>query len=180
MWLQCLEPDMTELCSIRSLGLSDLSMVLVWRNHPNIRQFMFTQHEITLEEHTAWFQKASRDNMRSLLIVEEKEQPIGYVQFSHVSNGGVADWGFYVAPGSPQGTGRKLGATALNHAFGVLNLHKVCGQAIEHNAASIGFHQALSFRQEGVLREQQRIGDTYHNIICFGLLAREWTLASTK
>ena len=176
MLLQCLEPGMTEICSIRPLGQSDLSTILAWRNHPSIRQFMFTQHEITLEEHMAWFQKADRDSMRNLLIVEEMQQPIGYVQFSQVGKDGVANWGFYVAPDSPKGTGRKLGATALNHAFGVLNLHKVCGQAIEHNSASIGFHQALSFRQEGILREQQCIDGTRHNIIFFGLLAREWTL----
>lgn len=167
---------MTESCTIRPLELSDLPTILTWRNHLNVRQFMFTQHEISLKEHTIWFDKASQDRTRRLMMVEEKRQPIGYVQFGQVGVGSVSDWGFYAAPDSPKGTGRKLGVVALTYAFSVLRLHKVCGQAIEHNTASIGFHQALGFKKEGVLREQQRIDHAYQNIICFGLLAHEWAL----
>jgi UDP-4-amino-4,6-dideoxy-N-acetyl-beta-L-altrosamine N-acetyltransferase len=167
---------MSDICTIRPVVFSDLPTVLVWRNHLSIRQFMFTQHEISLAEHTAWFQKFSQDETRYLMMVEEKKKPIGCVQFSKVAIDGVGDWGFYVVPNSPKGTGRKLGVTALSYAFDVLRLHKVCGQAIELNTASIGFHQALGFKQEGVLREQQHIDDVHHNIICFGLIAREWAL----
>lgn len=149
-------------------------MVLVWRNHPDVRRFMFTQHEIGLEEHRNWFAKASMDTSRRLLIVEEAKQPIGYVQFSKVADGGIADWGFYVRPDAPKGTGRILGTMALNHAFGPLKLHKVCGQAIACNQASIAFHQRLGFVLEGVLRDQQRISGSYYNLHCFGLLGNEW------
>lgn len=153
---------------------ADLPMILSWRNHPDVRRFMFTQHEISLQEHQLWFAKASQDPTRCLLLVEDGQQPIGYVQFSNVTVGGVADWGFYISPASPKGTGRKLGVAALRHAFQSLKLHKVCGQAIESNEPSIAFHQRLGFRQEGVLRHQQRIDGVYHSLHCFGLLAAEW------
>jgi UDP-4-amino-4,6-dideoxy-N-acetyl-beta-L-altrosamine N-acetyltransferase len=161
-------------CLIRKLTEHDLPTVLAWRNHPDVRRYMFTQHEISLEEHRNWFAKAHLDPSRLLLIVEEAKQGIGYVQFSNVEVGGVADWGFYVRPSSPKGTGRKLGAMALNHAFGQLKLHKVCGQAIAINQASIAFHQRLGFALEGVLRDQHRINGVYHSLHCFGLLATEW------
>jgi len=156
--------------------LSDLPTIFAWRNHISVRQFMFTQHEISLTEHEAWFHEANQDNTSRLMVVEEKKQPIGYVQFSKVSIDGVADWGFYTAPNSPKGTGRRLGVTALSYAFNVLRLHKVCGQALEKNNVSICFHQNLGFKQEGVLREQQFIDGIHHNIHCFGLIAREWAL----
>lgn len=149
-------------------------MVLSWRNHPDVRRFMFTQHEIGLEEHRNWFAKTSRDTSRCLLIVEEAKQAIGYVQFSQVSDGGIANWGFYARPHAPKGTGRKLGAMALNHAFGQLKLHKVCGQAIGVNQASIVFHKRLGFVQEGVLRDHQRMDGAYYSLHCFGLLSTEW------
>ena len=151
-------------------------MLLAWRNHPEIRRFMLTQHEINLDEHRNWFTKASQDESRRLLIVEDEQQPIGYVQFSNVVKGGVSDWGFYARPDSPKGTGRKLGVTALDYAFRLLCLHKVCGQAIESNHASIAFHERLGFLLEGVLRDQQRIGDDYHSLHCFGMLSHEWQL----
>lgn len=149
-------------------------MVLVWRNHPDVRRFMFTQHEIGLEEHRNWFAKASMDTSRQMLIVEEAKQAIGYVQFSQFTEGGIADWGFYAGPDAARGTGRKLGVIALNYAFGQIKLHKVCGQAIAGNEASIAFHRRLGFTLEGVLRDQRHIEGDYHSLYCFGLLASEW------
>lgn len=165
---------MFDACQIRKVIESDLPMVLAWRNHADVRRYMFTQHEIGLNEHRDWFAKASQDPSRCLLIVEDAKQAIGYVQFSKIEDSGISDWGFYVRPDSPKGTGRKLGTMALNHAFGPLKLHKVCGQAIGGNRASINFHQRLGFALEGVLRDQQRINGSYHSLHCFGLLSSEW------
>jgi len=169
---------MSKPCQVRSVTPDDLSMLLNWRNHLEVRQFMFTQHEISLDEHLNWFARANQDRSRCLLIVEESDEPIGYVQFNHVSMAGVSDWGFYVRPHAPPGSGTKLGQAALQHAFEKLQLHKVCGQAIETNQASIRFHQKLGFTHEGTLREQQRVDNTYRSVICFGLLAHEWSSRS--
>lgn len=165
---------MTENLLIRSMIEDDLPMVLTWRNHPEVRRYMFTKHEISLAEHTQWFMRAVQDNTRRLLIVQEQGSPIGYVQFSNVEPGGVADWGFYARPEAAKGTGSKLGESALDHAFGQLKLHKVCGQTIDTNQASIRFHERLGFRREGVLRDQKRLNEQYQTLICFGLLAHEW------
>ncbi len=165
---------MVDACLIRKVTEQDLPMVLAWRNHADVRRYMFTQHEISLDEHRNWFAKASQDPSRCLLIVEENKQAIGYVQFSKVEDGGVADWGFYARPDASKGSGRKLGVMALNHAFGPLKLHKVCGQAIASNQASIAFHQRLGFALEGVLCDQKRINGAYHSLHWFGLLAADW------
>jgi UDP-4-amino-4,6-dideoxy-N-acetyl-beta-L-altrosamine N-acetyltransferase len=153
----------------------DLGRVLAWRNHPNVKRHMLTQHEITLGEHLSWFERASNDATKRLLIVEEGELSLGFVSFSGVAPGGVSDWGFYATPDAPRGSGRKLGFSALDYAFETLELHKICGQALGQNEASCRFHWMLGFQQEGVLRDQQLIGGSYHDLICFGLLRGEWT-----
>lgn len=165
---------MTEACTVRALTDDDLPMVLTWRNHPAVRGFMLTQHEISLEEHRQWFERMKLDKSQQKLIVMDGTVPLGFVQFNSVSQGGIADWGFYVRPDAPSGSGSKLGKAALKHGYNVLGLHKVCGQAIESNAASIAFHQKMGFRVEGRLRDQQRMLDSYYTLVCFGLLAREW------
>lgn len=159
---------------IREVAETDLSMILEWRNHPNVRRFMLNQHEIAWEEHSKWFHLTILDPQKKIYIVEESGQPLGFVQFKGVFPGGVSDWGFYVAPNSSKGTGKKIGATALNYAFSTLKLHKICGQALETNTPSIEFHKRLGFKQEGILREQQRIQGIYHTMVCFGLLSEEW------
>lgn len=159
---------------VRVVREEDLPALLDWRNRPQVRAFMLSQHEIGLDEHRAWFARASQDDRRRLLIVEDNGGPLGFVQFANVAPGGISDWGFYARPDAPKGTGRIIGAAALDHAFGDLQLHKVCGQAIAGNIASIALHRALGFAEEGVLRDQQLIGGAYHSLICFGLLEQEW------
>jgi UDP-4-amino-4,6-dideoxy-N-acetyl-beta-L-altrosamine N-acetyltransferase len=168
---------MLDACTVRSVAREDLSLILSGRNHPEVRRVMFTQHEISAEEHRSWFSKVSIDNSRCLLLVEEASKPIGYVQFTHVESEGVADWGFYTDPDAPKGTGRKLGVAALDHAFTNLKLRKVCGQVISNNSVSIQFHHRLGFIQEGVLRAHQRSNSEYLDLYCFGMLSQEWPAA---
>lgn len=159
---------------MRAMVHADLEFVLSWRNHPEVRRYMYTQHEITLDEHKRWFERAVPDPQKHLLIFELNQQPLGFVSFSEVGDGGVADWGFYAAPDAPKGSGRQLGRAALNHAFTQLKLHKVSGQALAHNDRSIQLHQSLGFQQEGILRDQHFDGERYHHVNCFGLLCSEW------
>lgn len=161
-------------CTLRPLAQADLGMVLAWRNRPEVRGVMLTQHEISPNEHRRWYEHAAQDPTRCLLLAEAAGQVLGYVHFSGVAPGAIVDWGFYAATGAPPGSGSRFGRAALDHAFGVLGVHKVCGQVLDSNTASLRLHRKLGFVEEGVLREQQQIGDTYHDLTCFGLLRREW------
>lgn len=160
--------------SARRMSENDLEYVLAWRNHPDIRRFMLSQHEITIAEHRAWFDHASRDETRALLVIEEHGQPRGCVIFSGVQKNATADWSFYSAPGNPAGSGTRICSTALDFAFSELELHKVAGQVLDFNQASICVHQRLGFTQEGNLREHSLINGTHHSLLCFGVLSDEW------
>ena len=159
---------------VRSMVAADVDSVLAWRNHPEVRRYMYTQHEITFEEHHRWFESTRQDPRKHLLIFEEDNQALGFVSLSELGSNGIADWGFYVAPDAPRGCGRELGRATLDHAFNDIKLHKVCAQALAFNVRSTHFHRSLGFQQEGVLRDQHFDGEHYHHVICFGLLSHEW------
>lgn len=165
---------------IRAVTLDDLELLLAWRNHPNIRHFMYSKHEISPKEHREWFALASKDKSRHLCIFEQQGKPCGFVSFKETGAGGIAEWGFYTAPTALRGTGRALGHTALLHAFSNLKLHKICGQALRANRRSIEMHKRLGFEEEGVLREQHFDGSSYHDVVCFGLLSEDWRIASKE
>jgi UDP-4-amino-4,6-dideoxy-N-acetyl-beta-L-altrosamine N-acetyltransferase len=167
-------------CRVRPMLESDLEQVLSWRNHPDIRRYMYTQHEITLAEHTHWFNKAVNSLDHHLLVFELDNVALGFVNINNRSDGNIAEWGFYVAPNSEKGTGKRLGITALDYAFNTLKLHKICGQALAHNTPSVKFHMRLGFVQEGVLRDQYFNGQNYEDVIHFGLLADEWKIKETE
>jgi UDP-4-amino-4,6-dideoxy-N-acetyl-beta-L-altrosamine N-acetyltransferase len=152
----------------------DLSLVLAWRNHPDIRSLMRSQAVISNEEHLAWFARTSGDSSVHLLIFEVDDRPLGFAKLSLIEGSPVAEWGFYAAPDAPRGTGVQLGVAVLNFAFNELGLHKVCGQVLAFNERSLRFHRKLGFRDEGILRDQYFDGVGYHAVFCFGMMASEW------
>lgn len=158
---------------VRSMRNEDLADVLQWRNHPDVRRFMYTQHEIGLAEHRIWYEQVSQDQRRHLLIVEDGRKSVGFVQLTE-EGCGEAKWGFYAAPSMPKGSGRRLGVTALNYAFLGLGFHKVCGEAIAFNHRSINLHRNLGFRDAGVLQDKYFDGSRYYDVYRFELLASEW------
>ncbi|MDR5903020.1 UDP-2,4-diacetamido-2,4,6-trideoxy-beta-L-altropyranose hydrolase [Halomonas icarae] len=160
---------------LRPMQEHDLEVVLAWRNHPDVRRHMYTQRLITLDEHRVWFERASQTPLRHLLIYEQNGEPLGFVNLTVVdSTAGRAEWGFYLAPEAPCGSGQGLGQSTLTYAFKTLGLHKLCGEVLADNQRSQRFHARLGFHREATLRDHFHDGTTYHDVIGFGLLADEW------
>lgn len=163
---------MNESILLRAVTAEDLPMLLAWRNHPDVRRFMYNQHEIHHEEHQNWFAKVSQDPSRAALFYIEGNTPLGFCQFTTYQK--RADWGFYLAPDAPKGTGKRLGKAALDFAFLERQWQKVSGEALGYNKPSIKFHNKLGFTEEGRLREHAEVDGQFYDVICFGLLRSEW------
>jgi ribosomal-protein-serine acetyltransferase len=75
-----------------------------------------------------------------------------------------------------QGRGLMTGAvrTLIDQAFGEWDLHRVEIRAATENARSRRIPERLGFREEGVVREAERIGDRYNDLAVYGILAPEW------
>lgn len=159
---------------LRVMTETDLEQVLQWRNHPEVRRYMYTTHEISLAEHSNWFAGTAVNSAIDLLIYEQDGKAQGFVNITRTRCPEVADWGFYLAQSAPKGSGCELGKQVINYAFNQLGLYKVCGQALGFNERSIAFHKTLGFSEEGRLREQHFDGNQFHDVVCFGLLNREW------
>jgi ribosomal-protein-serine acetyltransferase len=62
----------------------------------------------------------------------------------------------------------------VDHAFGEWDLHRVEIRAAMQNRRSRAIPERLGFREEGVVREAERVGERYHDLAVYGLLAQEW------
>ncbi len=159
---------------IRPMQAEDMGTVLEWRNHPDVRQHMFTQGVIQPADHQAWFDRKQQSVQDHLLIYEEGDVPLGFASLTEKPGQSVGEWGFYTAPHSPKGTGSSLGVAAINYALRSLRWHRLIGLTLASNDRSIGMHLKLGFRHEGTLREHFFNGTRHVDVCCFGLLRHEW------
>jgi UDP-4-amino-4,6-dideoxy-N-acetyl-beta-L-altrosamine N-acetyltransferase len=160
--------------NLRYINKNDLDYILEWRNHINVRKFMFAQHKITNKEHNKWYINSINDKKKHLLVYEEYNKPYGFMNFTEILDSKVANWGFYLSPESKKGMGRRLGLASLSFAFTEIKLHKICGQAISYNEKSIKFHEHLGFKNEGIQKDQYFNKNNYYDLYNFGLLRSEW------
>lgn len=162
--------------TLRPIFDEDLSLVLMWRNAPEVRQNMFNTHLITPEEHFAYFQRIRDDaSKRYLLCIDEDERPVGVVNFIDIDEvNRRAFWGFYSGDPSRRGIGRQMGFLALDLAFREMGLHKLNGEVLSTNQTSQDFHQRLGFMLEGVFREHQKTTHGFVDIHRYAILRRDW------
>lgn len=161
---------------LHALMEADLELILPWRNAPTVRQAMYSHHEISLDEHRAWFRRLHHDPTRRWYLYRDTvDAPQGVVYFTDLHpEHDCAFWGFYARPEAPAGTGLCILYCALEHAFGVLALHKLNGEVLANNNRSINLHKKVGFTEEGRFRQQHFDGETRIDVIRLGLLASEW------
>jgi UDP-4-amino-4,6-dideoxy-N-acetyl-beta-L-altrosamine N-acetyltransferase len=147
---------------LRPLESGDLERVLVWRNHPDVRKNMYTTHEISREEHLAWWAKVEHDKTKQYFVAVDGDEPLGVVNFVDISvRNKTATWAFYSGVLDRRGLGSQMESLALDHAFGPLGLEKLSCEVLAFNAPVIRLHKKFGFRVEGVFRRHHDTADIY-------------------
>jgi ribosomal-protein-serine acetyltransferase len=120
-------------------------------------------------------QIADNDGLQTA-IVDPQGQIVGVVGFHGV------DWlhrktsiGYWMAAGE-QGRGTMTAAVRalLDHAFATWKLNRVVIQAAVENARSRAIPERLGFREEGTLREVERVGGRALDDVVYAMLAADW------
>ena len=123
-------------------------------------------------------QLASNDGFQAAIV--EDGRIIGMVGFHGVSwDHRSATIGYWLAEAA-QGRGimtRAVRALA-NYAFTVWELNRVEIRAAVDNERSRSIPERLGFRQEGVLRKAELVGDRYVDHAVYATLASEWHSAN--
>jgi ribosomal-protein-serine acetyltransferase len=120
-------------------------------------------------------QIADNDGLQTA-IVDPDGRIVGMVGFHNV------DWlnrktsiGYWLAAGE-QGRGTMTEAVRayVDHAFTTWKLNRITIQAAVENARSRAIPERLGFREEGTLREVERIGERVLDDVVYAMLAADW------
>ena len=66
---------------LRPAGDADVENMRAWRNQPVNREASIHQHEISADEHRAWWSRVQEDPTRQVLVFEYDGRPLGVVTF---------------------------------------------------------------------------------------------------
>ncbi len=77
------------------------------------------------------------------------------------------------------GYGSEATELLMHFAFTELELHKLYVRILVTNEIARAHYLKLGFKQEGVMREEYKLGGVYHDMILFSLLKNEWEVRGT-
>lgn len=166
----------------KAVSHADSDTLWHWRNRPAVRQFMYTQHEISHDEHKAWFSHMLANTHRYFYIVYKRvdsqpNTPLGVVNLDlNSDNRTSATWAFYAAPDAPRGSGALMEFGALSLAFETLGVTQLNCEVLSHNQGVVRLHQRFGFRETPQSRQRTFSlpeGKTVE-IVCLSLSADEW------
>ncbi|GAA1589726.1 hypothetical protein GCM10009804_52430 [Kribbella hippodromi] len=137
---------------LRTATDADVGLILTMRNQQANRDVSLTTHEISADEHAAWWAKTSLDPGRRVLIYLRDGVPAGVVNFFDL-DGTSGSWGFFLDAEGLAETGATLPAwievmrEATEYAFDELGLELLTGEVLEHNTVVRQMNRRFRFTE---------------------------------
>lgn len=137
---------------LRTATDDDVDLIRQLRNQQANRDVSITAHEITADEHAAWWAKTSVDPSRRVLIYTRDGATAGVVNFFDLDATSGA-WGFFLDADGLAARGETLPAwieimrEATTYAFDELGLDVLTGEVLEHNAVVRQMNRRFRFAE---------------------------------
>lgn len=133
----------------------DLDAMRRWRNHPEVRGVSLTQHEISPEEHLAWWGRVQSDPTRRVLIYERPGTgPAGVVTFFDIDEKErTAWWSYFLDNAGLEEQGLLFPAwmsiqrDAIRYAKRDMRLSQLHAETLASNTAAAEFNTRQGLRE---------------------------------
>ena len=156
------------------LNLSDeeKEMIRNWRNHENIRKWMYSDSIISLEDHAKFLNQLKEDDKNFYWIVANKDGVyIGTIYLNRTDfNNRHAYMGIYSNPYSElKNKGTLLFQSFRKLAFELAKLHTLKLEVMDNNQKAIKFYKDFGFNEEGRLKEFVYKNGLWYDVIAMGI-----------
>ena len=133
------------------LSYSEKRMVLKWRNHNNVRIWMYNKNLIDEISHVRFIESLENNSMNEYLLVAKDKQNIGVIYFNNINqNVKECEFGLYKNPfDCSRGLGKVLIDVALKYAFEILKVKRVYLEVFSSNVRAIHLYRQYTFREYG-------------------------------
>ena len=140
-----------ELINFINTSFEEKKMILDWRNHPNIKKWMYNQKEISLDSHLNFIESLKSFKDKIYFLVKMNKEYIGVIDFTKIDyKNKLTYFGLYSNPYSKTtGIGTILLKTIINYAFNVLNMNILKLEVFETNKKALNLYKKFKFKKTG-------------------------------
>jgi UDP-4-amino-4,6-dideoxy-N-acetyl-beta-L-altrosamine N-acetyltransferase len=137
------------LCNFTTLDEPQKKMILTWRNHDNVKEYMYHTNDISEAEHFGFIKALETREDRRYFLVQNEGIDIGVIDFNDISQSS-AIMGLYANPLLHQkGIGSLLMEAIVTYAFETLKVHILKAEVFENNAKAKALYEKFGFCKKG-------------------------------
>lgn len=138
---------------IKLINFTDLSndekkIILEWRNNPNIKKWMYTQDDITLESHLNFIDSLNNSKDKLYFLVKKEDENIGVIYFTQIEPNESLHIGIYSNP-HLKGYGKILLETIIYFSFEILKVEKIFSEVYFENERAYILYKRYNFIEIG-------------------------------
>lgn len=135
------------LINFTNLTLEEKKMVLFWRNHPTIKQWMYNNDDIILENHLNFIETLKDCTDKLYFLVKQNDDYVGVVDFTKIDKESkTSEFGLY-ANIELKGLGNILLNSVCEYGFNTLNINKLIAEVFEENKKAINLYKKFNFQE---------------------------------
>ena len=134
-----------KLLNFIDLKLEEKEMILKWRNHPDIRKWMYNQDEITLDEHLSFIDSLKSRKDKLYFLVKKEEEFIGVIDFTQLVDKESVYMGIYSNP-NINGNGKILLNKIIDYSFNNLKVKRVFSEVFAENDKAYNLYKKFNFK----------------------------------
>ncbi|MCT7470433.1 UDP-4-amino-4,6-dideoxy-N-acetyl-beta-L-altrosamine N-acetyltransferase [Aliarcobacter cryaerophilus] len=136
---------------IKLINFIDLSqeekrMILEWRNKIDIQKWMYTQNDISLEDHLDFIDSLKTIKDKLYFLVKKDNIYIGVIDFTQIKPNESLHMGIYTNP-DLKGYGKILLETIIYFSFEILKVVKIYSEVYFENEKAYLLYKSYGFKE---------------------------------
>lgn len=156
------------------LDIKEKEMVLEWRNHLEIRKWMYYKDIVAIENHLQFIDRLKEDKTKLYYLVKRNNISIGVFSLVGIVDN-IGEWGYYIAPSfHHKNLGVEFYYFVLKYIFESLNFSKIIGFTLIENKPANSFNDLFGFTKAFELKtEDEIVQEYYYRILTFSVWTNE-------
>jgi len=122
-----------------------LTTVLAWRNHSDIRRWMLSDDEISLENHLRFVEALKNRADKRYFLVQREGESIGVIDFTDITQNS-AEIGIYANP-KMRGVGEALMNGLIEYGFSTLGVTMLIASVFADNERAKHLYEKFDFTE---------------------------------